>query len=147
MATRTPTDSTVDLNPFRQLTTTFEQFKLPGVDTTAFVESRRKDVEALVAANTVTYEALQALARAQTDMLTQAMQGVQASAQGKLNGGAAAGNMAQQGEAAQQAWQQMLVDMKHLAEMAQKAQVQAMKGLSERASASVQELSALTRAK
>jgi len=42
---------TLDLNPFRDLTQMLEQFKAPGVDMTAFVAARRKDVDALTAAN------------------------------------------------------------------------------------------------
>jgi hypothetical protein len=45
---------------------------MPGVDTNSFVDARRKDVEALVAANKIAYEALQALASTQADTLTQA---------------------------------------------------------------------------
>jgi len=37
----------------------------------SFIDARRKDVEALVAANKIAYEALQALAHTQSDMLTQ----------------------------------------------------------------------------
>ena len=37
-------------NPLGELTKMFEQFKLPGVDMSTLVEGRRKDVEALVAA-------------------------------------------------------------------------------------------------
>jgi len=51
MATTTKTKVTSgDLHPFRDLTKTLEQFKVAGVDTSAFVEARRKDVAALTAA-------------------------------------------------------------------------------------------------
>jgi hypothetical protein len=39
------------------------------------IESRRKDMEALVEANKATYDAMQALARKQTEILTQANAG------------------------------------------------------------------------
>jgi hypothetical protein len=55
MAAETKKDSNAsDFNPFRDLTKTFEQFKMPGVDMNSFVDARRKDVEALVAANKIT---------------------------------------------------------------------------------------------
>ena len=76
--------ATVDFNPFRDLTKTLEQFKVPGIDMSAFVAERRKDVDALTAANKAAYEALQDLGRAQTEMLTHAMKGVQASAAGMV---------------------------------------------------------------
>jgi phasin family protein len=143
MAAATKSDNAADFNPFRDLTRTFEQFKLPGADMGAFVDARRKDVEALVTANKVAYEALQSLAKTQSDMLTQAMQGMQASAQGVMAGRGQGVDLAAQAEAAQQAWQKMLVDMKHLAEMAQQAQLEAVAGLTERAKESFGELHAL----
>lgn len=147
MAAHTKTDSTADFNPFRDLTKTFEQFKMPGMDTNSFVDARRKDVEALVAANKITFEALQGLAKAQTDMLTQAMQGMQESAKDAVAGTTKGGDMTKQAEAAQKAWQKMLSDMKHLAEMAQKAQVEAMKGLTERAKENIGEMKGLAHTK
>ena len=141
--------SAVDFNPFRDLDKTFEQFKMPGVDMTSFVDARRKDVEALVAANKITYEALQALAHTQTDMLTQAMQSMQESAKGMQAPGAKGGtaDMTRHTEAAQKAWQKMLDDMKALAEMAQKAQADAMAGLTERAKENMSAVRGLTHAK
>jgi phasin family protein len=137
MATQNKTGSAADFNPFSDLTKTFEQFKMPGVDMNAFVDARRKDVEALVAANKVAYEALQSLAKTQTDMLTQAMQGMQESARGAMAGKPQGGDMNSHTEAAQKAWQKMLTDMKELAEMVQKAQVEAMAGITERAKESI----------
>ena len=147
MATDTKKDSTADFNPFRDLTKTFEQFKMPGVDMNSFFDSRRKDVEALVAANKVTCEALQALAKTQTDMLTQAMQGMQESTNGPLAGTIKGSDMTKHAEAAQKAWQKMLADMKHLAEMVQKAQAEAMKGLTERATESIGEMKGMAQTK
>ena len=147
MAADTKKDTALDFNPFRELSKTFEQFTMPGVDTNSFVDARRKDVEALVTANKVTYEALQALAKTQTDMLTQAMQGMQESAKGAMAGTTKGDDMTQHAEAAQKAWQKMLADMKQLAEMAQKAQVEAMTGLTERAKESIGEMKGLAHTK
>jgi len=152
MAADTKKDSSAsDFNPFRDLTNTFEQFKLPGVDMTSFVDARRKDVEALVAANKIAYEALQALARTQSDMLAQAMQGMQESAKGMLargeTGAAKAADMAKHAESAQNAWQKMLADMQALAEMVQKAQKDAMAGLTARATENLGAMKGLTHTK
>jgi phasin family protein len=148
MATDTKRDnSAADFNPFRDLTKTFEQFKMPGVDTNLFVDARRKDVEALVAANKIAYEALQALASTQADMLTQTMQGMQESAKGAMTGNTKGADVTKHTEAAQKAWQKMLADMKQLAEMVQKAQVEAMSGLTERTKESIGEMKGLTHTK
>ena len=152
MAANTKKDSSAsDFNPFSDLTKIFEQFKMPGADMNSFVDARRKDVEALVAANKITYEALQALAHTQTDMLTQAMQGMQESAKGMLasgeSGGAKATDMAKHSESAQKAWQKMLADMRSLAEMVQKAQKDAMAGLTARATENLGAMKGLTHTK
>lgn len=133
-------DSAADFNPFRDLTNTFEQFKMPGADTNSFVDARRKDVEAMVAANKIAYEALQALATKQTDMLTQAMQGMQESAKSAISGNTKGGDITKHADDAQKAWQKMLADMKQLAEIVQKAQVAAVTGLTERAKESIGEM-------
>lgn len=147
MAANITDPSAADFNPFATLTQTFEQFKLPGVDMSAFVDARRKDVEALVAANKVAYDALQGLAKAQADMLTQAMQAMQDSAKGAVGGADLRVDMAQHAEVAQKAWQKTLADMTHLAEMIQTAQVEAMKGLTERAQESIGEMKGLMHTK
>jgi len=127
---------TGDFHPFRDLTKTLEQFKVPGVDMSAFVNARRKDVEALTAANKAAYEALQDLGRTQTDMLTHAMKGMQESAEGMLREGIKGADTTKQAEAARVAWQRMLADIKELAELARKSQAQAVAGLTETATES-----------
>ena len=127
---------TVDLNPFRDLTKTLEQFKVPGVDMSAFVAARRKDVDALTAANKAAYEALQDLGRTQTEMLTHAMKGMQEAAEGAVREGLKGAAPTKQAEAARVAWEKMLADIKELAELARKSQAQAMAGLAETATES-----------
>jgi hypothetical protein len=123
--------STVNINPFRDLTKTLEQFKIPGIDMSAFVAARRQDVDALTAANKAAYEALQDLGRAQAEMLTHAMKGVQDSAEGMVREGFKGVDPTKQAEAARVAWQKMLADIKELAELARKSQAQAMAGLTD----------------
>lgn len=136
------------MNPFRELTKTFEQFKVPGMDMSAFAEARRHDVEAMVAANQSAFEALQALARTQTEMLTQTMQAMQSSAQSMMSGGASGGgDAAEHTDAAQKAWHKMLGDMKDLADKVRKTQSEAMVGMGERAAKGMKDMQAMTRTK
>lgn len=132
-------DSKTASNPFGDLTTMLEQFAVPGVDLSSFMDARRKDVEALTEANKAAYEGLQALARTQADMLAQAMQTMQQSAAGLTAGKAGVPDVAKQAETAAQAWQKMLADMKQLAEMAQKSQADAVASLTARVKENVQE--------
>ena len=60
-------------DPFGDMRNMLAQFKMPGVDMAAILESQRKDVEALVEANKSAYEAMQAIARKQTEMMTESI--------------------------------------------------------------------------
>lgn len=132
--------STEGANPFGDLTKMLDQFKVPGVDMSSFIDARRKDVEALVAANKVAYEAMQGLARTQTDMLTQAMQSLQQSSRDATSGKGGPPDAAKLAESARTAWQKMLADMKTLAEMAQKSQTEAIASMTERTSEGMKEV-------
>ncbi|MBS0316285.1 MAG: TIGR01841 family phasin [Proteobacteria bacterium] len=126
------------LNPFGDVTKLMEQFKLPGVDMSALMEARRKDVEALVEANKAAYASLQAIAQKQTEMLTEAMHGIQQAMQNAATGGLT--DPTRQTELAREAWTKALNDMKTLAEMACKSQSDMVAGISQRATQSVEEI-------
>ena len=114
-------------NPFGDLTKMLEQFKVPGVDMPALVESRKKDIEAIVEANKSAYDAMQAFARKQTEMLTQAMQDIQAATK------AGAADQSKHAEVARNACLKAVEDIKDLAEIARKSQVEAMASITKRA--------------
>ncbi|MEO6280309.1 phasin family protein [Roseateles sp.] len=119
-------------NPFADVAKMMEQFKMPGIDMTTIVEARRKDIEALVEANKAAFETMQALAKKQTAMMTEAMQGMQTAAQAMLSGGMP--DPAKQAEALRKGFEKTLADMKELADMARHAQNEAMVQVVQRAS-------------
>jgi len=133
-------------NPFGDVTKMMEQFKLPGIDMTAIVEARRKDIEALVEANKAAFESMQALARKQTEMLTEAMQGMQEAAKG-FTAGSAVADSAKQAEGVRKGFEKTLAGMKELAEMARAAQSDAMAHVTQRATQQMQDLKALMQPK
>jgi phasin family protein len=130
------------INPFADLQTLMTQFSIPGVDLAAVVEARRKDIDALVAANQAALEAAQALARKQTEMLTQAMKDIQ-----QATRDAAAGDPAKQSANARKAIDKALADMKELAQMAQDSQKEALAHLTDRANANLAEIRGLMQLK
>ena len=132
-----------DTNPFGDMTKMFQQFKVPGLDMEPIIESRRKDMEALVEANKSTYESMQALARKQTEILTETMQGIQESAKGLAGGGTGAPNAAKQADFVGSAYTKALADMKDLADMVRKSQTDAMAGITQRAMQSMEEMKKL----
>ena len=133
--------------PFDDVKKMLEEFKLPGVDIPAIVEARRKDIEALVDANKSAYEAMQALALRQTEMATQAMQGIQEAAKRAAEGIGGVVDPVKQAELTGKALEKTLADMKELAEMARDAQADTMAHLTHRASERVQEIKNLMQRK
>lgn len=130
-----------EINPFGDLMKTLEQFKLPGVDMSAIIESSRKDIEAVVEANKSAYETMQAMARKQTEMLAGAMQGIQDGAKSGV------GDPAKQAEAVRKAYDKALADMKEIAEMAKQSQAEGLARITERANEHLQEIKKLMQPK
>ena len=126
-------------NPFADFTRMMEQFRLPGVDMSAVIEARRKDIEALTEANRLAYEGMQAIVRTQQEIFAQTMQQLQAAAQQYGTAGNPAEAMARHSEFVQQQLHQALENMRALAETAQKAQAEALAVISQRAEQNVQE--------
>jgi phasin family protein len=106
------------------------------------VEARRKDIDALVAANQAALEAAQALARKQMEMLNQAMKDIQQAARERA-AGAAGFDAGAQAEAARKAVERAIVDMKELAELAQHSQKDALAHLTARADEHMKEIRSL----
>lgn len=133
-----------EINPFGDVKKMIEQFKVPGIDMTAIVDARRKDIEALVAANKAAYESMMALARKQTEMLTQAMQGMQEAAKGAIG---SVGDPAKQTEAVREAFEKTLTDMRELADMARRSQADALAHITKRGTENLQEIKKLMQPK
>ena len=134
-------------NPFGNLDELVKQFKVPGVDVNAIIESRRKDMEAVVAANQATVAAMQQIAKKQTEILAQALQAAQESAQKLAKGVGGAIDPMKQAELTRKAYEKALADIKEVGEIAQKAQTTAMAGITARAQQSVQEMTKLMQPK
>ena len=134
-------------NPLGDVTKMLQQFKVPGLDMAPIIESRRKDMDALMEAYKSNYEAMQALARKQTEILTETMQGIQNAAKGLARAGVGAPNAAKQADLVGNAYQKALADMKELAEMVRKSQTDAMAGITARAAESLQEMKKLMQPK
>ncbi|HME39298.1 MAG TPA: phasin family protein, partial [Steroidobacteraceae bacterium] len=111
----------------------------PGVDLQAIMEGRRKDVEAVVQANRVAFQGMQALVQRQTEILQQTMSEWQKAAQGMSvkDPGAALGSAA---ELAKQAFEKALANMRELAELAIKAQTDAYEVIKHRVQEDMEEL-------
>jgi phasin family protein len=119
----------------------FEQFKLPGIDLNAVLESRRKDIDALAAANRTALEGAQALGQKQIDVLRTTIDEVQSMLKQSRDTPAAAR------ELVNQAVQKAFANMRELADVAYRSQSEAAAVVSRRVQENIEELKTLVQAK
>lgn len=131
-------------NPFVDMSKFLAQFQVPGLDASALNESRKKDLQALVEANRIAVEGMQALARKQLEVFQSTMSELQAITPSLSAGTSAAPDVAKQGQAAQKVWQKAMTDMRELADLARKSQTDALVTIAQRATQNLQELRRLS---
>ena len=132
-------ESTNQSNLFGEGIKLFKQFRLPGFDAGAMMESRRKDFEALANANLTALTGMQSLGQKQMEILSGTMTRLQslfAKQPGQERKPAA-------GEAMQQALCAALTDMQELAGAAYRTQADSVAVISKRVSENVEEFKVL----
>jgi phasin family protein len=129
-----------DAMPQMDIRKLMEQFRMPGVDMDALMEGRRKDIEAVVAANRQAFEGMQLLAQRQGEMLREAMTEWQAASQELLKARDPGEIQTRQAELAKQALDRALANMRELAEMATRSQSQAWEVVNRRFHENLEEL-------
>jgi phasin family protein len=102
--------STPWLDDIKKLT---EKFQLPGVDVAALVDWQRKDMETLVEANRQAYEGVRALIERRNEILQETLAQFQAAVKDATSSEA----IAKQAEAGKQGVQQVIANIRELAEM------------------------------
>lgn len=133
--------------PFMDINQLMQQFKIPGVDVSAILEARRKDIEALVAANQQAYEGMQRLGQRQAEMLRDAMTEWQATTAQMMTGQNPNADVAKQAELGRQALERALANVRELAEMATTSQAQAWNVINQRFQENLEELRHLAKPK
>jgi phasin family protein len=125
-----------------EFTKLFEQFKLPGIDFNAVLESRRKDIDALAAANHTALQGVQALAQKQIDVLRTTIDEVQSMLKQSKDTAAPAAR-----ELVNQAVQRAFTNMRELADVAYKSQSEAVAVVSRRVQENIEEMRTLMHVK
>ncbi|QBR00876.1 phasin family protein [Paraburkholderia pallida] len=137
----------VSTNPsgiFAEYTKLITQFKLPGVDVAAFLESRRKDVEALTEANMTALAGVQQVSQKQVDIFRAKMGELQ-SLVSRLTKPESVGLSA--GEDVKNALQKAFIDMQELADAAYRAQTDSIAVVTKRFAEHVEEVKVLVQVK
>lgn len=135
--------ATADMPGLDQLAKMVKQFKVPGIDVAAIIESQRQDMEALAEANRQAYEGMKALAQRRNEILMKSLtqwQDAMKDATGK-------DALTAQGERARKMFQQAVDDMRELAEMETQSRGKAWKVVQDRFQQNVANLQKLTQSK
>jgi phasin family protein len=125
-------------DPFSQFAAMFQQYQLPGVDVSAILEARRKDVEALTEANQAAFGGMQAIQDKQLEILRRALDDFQSIAQQLAS--SPTKPPVNPTDAVQKALHAALADMQDIAQKTQQAQTEAYAIVSKRMEEAVQEL-------
>jgi phasin family protein len=130
-------------NPFldMDISKMMSEFKVPGVDMDALMAAQRKNIEAVTAANKLAMEGTQAVAQRYTEAMRSMMEELTKMSQEMMSTtGSPEDRMAKQAELAKHAFEKALANMKELAEMIAKTNTEAANLISQRISASLEEL-------
>ena len=134
-------DSTSTNSIFAEYKKVIGQFKLPGVDVGAILESRRKDIEAIAEANTTALAGVQSLAQKQSEILRTTLTALQSLVTRVAQSGDEPA--ANTGEVVKSAMHKALTDMQELADTAYRAQSDSVAVVTKRVAEHVEELKAL----
>jgi phasin family protein len=142
-------DSTNPNSIFAEYKKVIGQFKLPGIDVGAILDSRRKDIEAIAEANTTALAGVQSLAQKQSEILRTTLTELQSLVSRLPLSGAQSGAQpaANTGEVVQQALHKALADMQELADTAYRAQSDSFVVVARRVAEHVEELKTLLQPK
>jgi phasin family protein len=117
-------------------------FKMPGVDYQAMMESQRRNIEVLTALNQQAVAGIQAVAQRQAEILQTLMGEATATAQ-QLAGASPEERAGKQAELTRVAFERAVVNMRELSEMVSKSQNEALETINARVSESLKEVQAL----
>ncbi len=116
------------------------KYKMPGVDMSAIVDSQRKNLEALTAANRVAMEGVQAVAKRQAEILQETMDEVSTVLDKVTKAGSPTDAASTQAEFAKTAFEKALSNMRELAEMVAKSNNEATQAINTRISETLDEI-------
>ena len=125
---------------FMDFTKMTGQFKVPNLDTGALIESQRKNIEAVTAANQVAFEGAQAMSQRQAEILRQMWDDSANAMKALAANGKPEENMVKQAEFAKKAFEQSLANLRELAEMGAKSNTEAVEVITKRVAEGLDEL-------
>ncbi|MGC1951536.1 MAG: phasin family protein [Gammaproteobacteria bacterium] len=126
-----------------QLTKTFGEYKLPGIDVDALLEHNRKNVDALSAANKRMLENAQTVMTRQGEMLRQTLEEASAALKSLSSAGTPQDLVAKEGELIRHVFLRTLDNMREVADMTTQSSNEAFEAVNERVRENVDDIKAL----
>jgi len=120
--------SKTELPDFGDLGKMMKQFKLPGIDIAAVVESQKKDMEALAEANRQAYEGIRALGQRRNEILMESL----AQWQEAMTDATGKDAMTKHAERARKGIEKAIADMRELTQMEAESRSKAWKVVQDR---------------
>ncbi len=117
-----------------------EQFKFPGVDTTALIESQQRNIEAITKANQVAFAGVQAIMQRQAEILSKTMDETAKAVQVFSKTGKPEDIWAKQADLLKETYEHGLSDLRELTELSTKANSEAAELLTHRVTDGLSEL-------
>nr|VFK50679.1 MAG: phasin family protein [Candidatus Kentron sp. TUN]VFK53294.1 MAG: phasin family protein [Candidatus Kentron sp. TUN]VFK54109.1 MAG: phasin family protein [Candidatus Kentron sp. TUN] len=130
-----------------QFSKILQDYKVPGVDTTAILESSRKNIEALVSANRQAVEGFQAVVSRQGEILRETANETASALKQLSSGEKPADVVSKQMELLNPAFERVLANARELAEMVQKSNTDAFDIMKKRFEESLSEFKAIAKQK
>ncbi|MCE9522552.1 MAG: phasin family protein [Alphaproteobacteria bacterium] len=121
----------------------WDRFSVPGIDTSALMESQKKNFDALVKANQKAAEGYQNLMRRQAEIMTETMQAIQESVGDLMKANEGKDVPKKQAELVEKTIGRAFKHMKELAQLTIDANGDAFKVMQDRAKESISEMQAL----
>lgn len=131
--------SKMDLGQF-DFNKMLQDVNVPGVNMQALVEAQRRNLEALTAANQMTLQGMQAVAKRQAEILAQAMAEVAQAGQELASSGNPQQMSAKQAELVKEAFERAIGNTRELAELVNRTNNEASDVINKRISESLDEL-------
>jgi phasin family protein len=127
-------------NGFFDVTKAFGNFRVPGIDVDAIVAAQRKNFEALTQANQFAVEGLRAVAKRQAEIAQQTLEEASALVRDWTQPGAPEERLANAVEAAKQAFEKGVTNVRELNELTTKANADVFSIIARRVSESLDEM-------
>ncbi len=129
-----------DMGNFMDFGKFAEQFKFPGIDTTALIASQQRNIEAITKANQVAFAGVQAIMQRQAEILSKTVDETAKAVQALSKTGKPEDIWAKQANLLKETYEHGLSDLRELTELSAKANSQAAELLAHRVTDGLDEL-------